>query len=484
MGTPQPFHILNMDRSRSNIVVSRRAVLEESRSEARDELVDDLKEGQIREGVVKNITDYGAFIDLGGVDGLLHVTDLAWRRVNHPSDVLSIGQSVEVQVIRFDKEKERISLGMKQLQQDPWEQVQENYPVGGKFTGRVTNITDYGAFVALEPGVEGLVHVSEMSWTNKNVHPSKVVSTSQEVEVAILDVDTERRRISLGIKQTRENPWISFANEHPPGSEITGTVKNITEFGMFVGLPEDIDGMVHLSDLSWELDGEQAVKDYNVGDEVKVKILDVDTDRERVSLGIKQLEDDPFAEAIEGISQNDVITVVVNKVQDDGIEVTVKDDVTGWIPKHELARERAEQRPDRFAVGDKVDARITNIDRRNRKISLSIKKREIAEEKEAMQKYGSKDSGASLGDILGQALGGAEATESAQEKLIEAEAEESSEQEEEAPETEAEDEEEKAEAEEDEVEEETEKTSDKSDKEDDEKSETAEDNDGDEKEKE
>ena len=411
MGTPQPFLILKMDRSRGNIVVSRRSVLEESRAEARNELVATLKEGQVLQGVVKNITDYGAFIDLGGVDGLLHVTDIAWRRVNHPSEVLQIGQTVEVQVIRFNPETGRISLGMKQLQADPWEGVQYKYPVGARFKGRVTNITDYGAFVELEPGVEGLVHVSEMSWTKKNVHPGKIVSTSQEVEVQVLDVDPDKRRISLGIKQTLGNPWENFVESHPIGTELEGEVKNITEFGLFVGLPGDIDGMVHLSDIAWDRSGEEAIQDFKKGDMVRVKVLDVDVEKERISLGIKQLAEDPFETALAGIRKGQVVTGTVSAVNDGGVEVELPGDVTGFIRKAELARDRSEQRPDRFAVGEKVDAKVMSIDRNARRVTLSIKAYEAEEEKKAMQQYGSSDSGASLGDILGAALRNRQAAE-------------------------------------------------------------------------
>ncbi|MDB5405153.1 MAG: ribosomal protein [Rhodospirillales bacterium] len=404
LGTPQPFQILKMDRSRGNIVVSRRAVLEESRAEARSELVASLKEGQILTGVVKNITDYGAFVDLGGVDGLLHVTDIAWRRINHPSEALHIGQSVKVQVVRFNPETQRISLGMKQLEADPWEGVELKYPAGAKFKGRVTNITDYGAFVELEPGVEGLVHVSEMSWTKKNVHPGKIVSTSQEVEVMVLDVDPQKRRISLGLKQTLANPWEAFVEQAPVGTELEGEVKNITEFGLFVGLPGDIDGMVHLSDLDWSRSGEEAIADFKKGDIVKVKVLDVDVEKERISLGIKQLATDPHEKALSSLKKGDVVTCTVSAVTDGGIEVTVSDGMPGFIRKSDLSRDRSEQRADRFAVGEKVDAKVTAIDKTTRKLSLSIKAKEVDEEKKAMADYGSSDSGASLGDILGAAL--------------------------------------------------------------------------------
>jgi small subunit ribosomal protein S1 len=413
LGTPQPFQILKMDRSRGNIVVSRRAVLEESRAEARSELVASLKEGQVLNGVVKNITDYGAFVDLGGVDGLLHVTDIAWRRINHPSEALHIGQSVKVQVIRFNAETQRISLGMKQLEADPWEGVELKYPANARFKGRVTNITDYGAFVELEPGVEGLVHVSEMSWTKKNVHPGKIVSTSQEVEVQVLDVDPAKRRISLGLKQTMANPWEAFLDAHPPGAELEGEIKNITEFGLFVGLPGEIDGMVHLSDLDWKKPGEQAINDYHKGDMVKVRVLDVDAEKERISLGIKQLQADPLESGAAQIKKGDVVTCTVTGTNDGGVEVEMAGGFPGFIRKSELARDRSEQRPDRFAVGEKVDAKITAFDRVTRKATLSIKAKELDEEKEAMAEFGSSDSGASLGDILGAALSRRERDEKA-----------------------------------------------------------------------
>ncbi len=402
----QPFQVLKMDRRRGNIVVSRRAVLEETRAVQRAELVENLTEGQVLEGVVKNITDYGAFVDLGGVDGLLHVTDIAWRRVNHPTDVLSIGQTVNVQVIKVNQETQRISLGMKQLEADPWDGVEAKYPVDLKIKGRVTNITDYGAFVELEPGVEGLVHVSEMSWTKKNVHPGKIVSTSQEVEVMVLEVDPVKRRISLGLKQCLDNPWSSFMANFPQGTEVEGEIKNITDFGLFVGLDGDVDGMVHLSDLDWNRSGEEAITDYNKGDMVKAVVLDVDPDKERISLGIKQLGGDPF-ESVGDIRRGEVITVTVTNVEENGLEVSVgEEQFSSYIRRSELSRDRAEQRPDRYNVGDKIDARVTQIDKASRRVSLSIKAKEIAEEKEAVEQYGSTDSGASLGDILGAALKG------------------------------------------------------------------------------
>ena len=404
MGTPQPFQILKMDAQRNNIVVSRRAVLEETRSEARSELMANLSEGQVLDGVVKNITDYGAFIDLGGVDGLLHVTDIAWKRINHPSEALQIGETIKVQVIRFNAETQRISLGMKQLEADPWDGVGAKYPTGTKFTGRVTNITDYGAFVELEPGVEGLVHVSEMSWTKKNVHPGKIVSTSQEVEVMVLDTDPDKRRISLGLKQCFDNPWTAFVDKFPVDTEVEGEIKNITEFGLFIGLDGEIDGMAHLSDLSWEKSGEEALADYTKGQVVKAKVLDVDVEKERISLGIKQLSEDPVGSAITEVKKGDVVTCTVSAIVDNGIEVRVNDSVPGFIRKSELSRERSEQRPDRFAAGEKVDAKVTQVDKSGRRLTLSIKAREADEEKQAMKAYGSTDAGASLGDILGAAI--------------------------------------------------------------------------------
>ena len=407
MGTPQPFVLLKMDRARGNIVVSRRSVLEESRAEARTDLIAGLKEGQILAGVVKNITDYGAFVDLGGVDGLLHVTDIAWKRINHPSEMLQIGQQVNVQVIRFNAETQRISLGMKQLESDPWEGVVAKYPAGLRMKGRVTNITDYGAFVELEPGIEGLVHVSEMSWTKKNVHPGKIVSSSQEVEVQILDIDMTKRRISLGLKQCVENPWEQFGSQRKIGDVLSGEIRNITEFGLFVGMSGDIDGMVHMSDIAWDKQGEDAIKAYQKGQVVEVKILDIDIEKERISLGIKQLSSDPFEGVAVNFKKGDVVTCSVSAVQEGGIEVTLGDQsqgFTGFIKRNDLARDRSEQRPDRFAVGEKVDAKITAIEKGSRKVTLSIKAREVEEEKQAMAEYGSSDSGASLGDILGAAI--------------------------------------------------------------------------------
>jgi len=403
MGLKQPFQILKMDRRRGNIVVSRRAILEESRAEQRAEVIAQLAEGQTVDGVVKNITEYGAFVDLGGVDGLLHVTDMAWRRVNHPSEVVTIGETIKVQVIKINKETHRISLGIKQLQADPWDSVERDYPLDSVHKGRVTNITDYGAFVELEAGVEGLVHVSEMSWTKKNVHPGKIVSTSQEVEVMVLEIDSAKRRVSLGLKQTLRNPWEQFAESYPTGTQIEGEVKNITEFGLFVGLDGDIDGMVHLSDLSWDQRGEDAIQEYRKGDIVQAVVSEVDVEKERISLSIKALANDNFSEAVEGVKRGSIVTCEVTSIEDGGIEV-IYNDMKAFIRRSDLARDRADQRPERFQVGDKVDARVTSVDAKTRRLGLSIKAREIAEEKEAVEQFGSSDAGASLGDILGAAL--------------------------------------------------------------------------------
>ncbi|OYW44464.1 MAG: 30S ribosomal protein S1 [Sphingomonadales bacterium 12-68-11] len=413
MDMPQPFQILKMDRRRGNIVVSRRAVLEETRAEQRSELIDKLAEGQVIDGVVKNITDYGAFVDLGGIDGLLHVTDMSYKRVNHPGEVINIGDVVKVQIIRINAETQRISLGMKQLESDPWDGVVAKYPIGAKVSGTVTNITEYGAFVELEAGIEGLVHVSEMSWTKKNVHPGKIVSTSQEVEVIVLEVDSDKRRISLGLKQAQRNPWEEFADTHPVGSTVEGEVKNATEFGLFIGLPGDVDGMVHMSDIAWGISGEDALALHRKGEEVKAVVLDVDVEKERISLGMKQLEKGAPAAGSAGASsgggsgahkRNEVVTVTVLEVRDGGLEVQIGDDgATGFIKRSDLGRDRDEQRPDRFQVGQKLDAMIIGFDR-SKKPNFSVKARQIAEEKQAVEQYGSSDSGASLGDILGEAL--------------------------------------------------------------------------------
>ena len=407
MDIPQPFQILKMDRKRGNIVVSRRAVLEETRAEQRSGLIQSLAEGQIIEGVVKNITDYGAFVDLGGIDGLLHVTDLSYKRVQHPSEMINIGDTVRVQIIRINKDTQRISLGMKQLESDPWDGAGVKYPVGAKLSGRVTNITEYGAFVELEPGIEGLVHVSEMSWTKKNVHPGKIVSTSQEVDVVVLEVDAEKRRISLGLKQAQANPWEAFAAAHPVGSTVEGEVKNATEFGLFIGLDNDVDGMVHMSDIAWGVSGEDALNLHRKGETVQAVVLDIDSEKERISLGMKQVGGDPFVNAAEAgdIRRGAVVTCEVTSVNEGGIEVKIVDtDLTSFIRRADLGRDREEQRPERFSVGQKVDARVTQFDKKAHRVGVSIKAMQIAEEKEAVAQYGSSDSGASLGDILGAAL--------------------------------------------------------------------------------
>lgn len=403
MGVAQPFALLKMDKLRGNIVVSRRAVLEETRAEQRSEMIKNLREGEIVDGTVKNITDYGAFIDLGGVDGLLHVTDISWKRITNPAEVLSVGQVVKVQIIKFNSDTGRISLGMKQLESDPWIGVNEKFPVGTRFKGKISNIADYGVFIELVPGVEGLVHVSEMSWTKKNVHPSKIVSLSQEVEVVVLDVDEAKRRISLGMKQIQENPWKAFADTHKVGDEIEGEVKNMIEFGIFIALNDDIDGMIHTSDLSWDKPGEEAIKDYKKGQMVKAKILDIDVEKERISLGVKQLSDDRGGAKAETLKKGETVTGVVSAIEDGGIEVDV-DGIKGFIKRADLAKDKSEQKPERFAVGEKVDAKVVSFDAKTRKLTLSIKAREVAEDKKAVEEFGSTSSGASLGDILGAAL--------------------------------------------------------------------------------
>ncbi|MBR2136379.1 MAG: 30S ribosomal protein S1 [Alphaproteobacteria bacterium] len=403
MGISQPFQILKMDKVRGNIVVSRRVVLEETRAEARAELIEGIKEGAILDGVVKNITDYGAFIDLGGVDGLLHVTDISWKRIDHPAEVLTVGQNVKVQVIRFNEDTQRISLGMKQLESDPWKEVADKYKVGDVYKGKVTNITDYGAFVELEDGIEGLVHVSEMSWTRKNVHPGKIVSTSEEVEVKVLEVDGDKRRISLGIKQCTPNPWAAYIEEHAVGSVITGKIKNITEFGLFIGLTDEIDGMIHLSDISWEKSGDEAVKDYTKGQEIEAKIIDVDVEKERISLGIKQLSEDSVSQALASLKKGDVVKAIVKSHDDKGVNVDVNG-LTAYIKKADLSKEKASQNPENFNEGDVVEAKITSVDKKNAKIGISIKALEVDEEKKVLEEYSNTTSGSSLGEALGEAL--------------------------------------------------------------------------------
>ncbi len=421
MNIVQPFKILKMDKSRSNIVVSRRSVLDESRAEARTELVSNLTEGQIIAGIVKNITDYGAFIDLGGVDGLLHVTDISWRRINHPNEVLKIGETVNVQVIRYNRETQRISLGMKQLETDPWKNIDLTYKSGQRVTGKVTNITDYGAFVELQPAIEGLIYVTEMSWTKKNLHPSKILSVAQEVEVVVLEVDLSKRRISLGLKQCMDNPWQKLVQDHPVGSVFEGVVKNVTEFGLFVGINDLLDGMVHINDIAWKETTEEALKQFTKGQMLKVKVLDIDPEKERVSLGVKQVDGDPMADAYSSIKKGDVVTCAIAAIDDRGMEVTLSNGLSGYIKKIDIAKDRSEQRTDRFAVGEKIDAKIMTVEKSARKVNLSIKAREMDEEKEALNTYGSSDSGATLGDILGTALSKAKTKKASdsEEELVE-----------------------------------------------------------------
>lgn len=405
MNIDQPFIIVKMDRPRGNIVVSRRAILEQSaNSGQRAELLESLEEGHKVTGVVKNITDYGAFIDLGGIDGLLHVTDLSWRRVDHPSDILTIGSKIEAVVTRYNKETGRVSLGLKQLQNDPWSGVAENFKVGEKVKGKVTNIADFGAFVEIAQGLEGLIYYTELTWTKKNVHPSKVLNIGDEVETLILDIDSEKRRISLGLKQCSDNPWEIFAKNHPIGTEIVGVVRSITEFGLFVGVGETIDGMVHKDDISWEKASDEAIAEFKKGDTVKAVIREVDVERGRVSLSIKHLEKDPFESTTRELKKGAVVTCTVTALQEAGIDVVTAGGTQGFIRKADLSRERAEQRVDRFAEGENVDAIVLNVDKSSRKIILSIKAREIEEEKKAIAEYGGTGSGASLGDILGAAM--------------------------------------------------------------------------------
>jgi small subunit ribosomal protein S1 len=407
MNQTETFMILKMDRARGNIVVSRRAIMEESRADQRAEIIQDLREGVVLKGNVKNITDYGAFVDLGGVDGLLHVTDISWKRINHPSEALQVGQQVEVQVIRFNKDNQRISLGMKQLEKDPWEGSTENLSVGSRHTGKVTNITDYGAFVEISEGIEGLVHVSEMSWSKKTIHPNKLVNQGQDVDVVVLELDAEKRRISLGMKQIIQNPWTDFATSHPEGTDYTGEISNITEFGLFVKLPGEVDGMVHLSDLSWTESGEEALKKYNKGDSITVRVMEIDVEKERVSLSVKALTGDDTSESTTsagGVNKGSVVTGTVTSVKEAGVEVLIGDNIVGFIKKVDLSRDRSEQRPDRFAIGEKLDARVISVEKGGKKVQLSIKAYEVAEERAAIAEFGTAESGASLGGILGQAL--------------------------------------------------------------------------------
>lgn len=405
MGIPQPFRILKMDRKLGNIVVSRKAILEESRSEDREIMLSNIKEGDVLDGVVKNITDYGAFVDLGSVDGLLHVTDISWSRINHPSEVLSFGQDIKVMVIKFNEETKRISLGMKQLDANPWENITEEFPIGRVMSGKINNMADYGVFIELKDGIEGLVHSSEIAWGKSSQNPKKLLSIGQEVEFVILDVDTERHRISLSIKKCQNNPLVKFAEQNPVGSIIKAPIRNITDFGMFVALDESTDGMIHESDISWENDGVELLKNYNKGDEVECKVLNIDIEKDRVALGIKQLTEEPDQiVVVDTYKKNTVVTCVVISTNNDGVEVSVDNDAVGFIKKIDLSAERSEQKSERFAEGDRIDAKIVSIEKGGR-LNLSIKALEIDEREKAIKEYGSTDSGASLGDILGAALG-------------------------------------------------------------------------------
>ncbi len=405
------FKVIKLDKKRNNVVVSRRAVLEESMGEDREKLLETLSEGAIIRGVVKNITDYGAFVDLGGIDGLLHITDLAWRRVKHPSEVLTVGEEVEAKVLKFDQDKNRVSLGIKQLGDDPWEGLGRRYPAGTHLFGKVTNITDYGAFVEIETGIEGLVHVSEMDWTNKNIHPTKVTQLSDEVEVMILEIDEDRRRISLGMKQCKPNPWEEFAMNHKKGDHVTGAIKSITDFGVFIGLPGNIDGLVHLSDLSWTLPGETAVRDFKKGQEIETVVLAIDVERERISLGVKQLEGDPFSNFIAINDKGSIVEGVVKEVEPKGAVIALADgEVEGYLRASELSRDRVEDIRQHLKEGEKISAMIINIDRKNRTINLSVKQKDNADENEALKRIKTENAGSAgvtnLGALLKAKLGG------------------------------------------------------------------------------
>ena len=402
MHKPMEFKIIKIDRIRSNLIVSHRAVLEGDRASRRSEILAALKVGDVMEGIIKNITDYGMFIDLGGIDGLLHITDISWKRVSNPAEMFGVGEKVKVKIINFDSETGRVSLGMKQLEGDPWSNL-DKFRVGEAVMGRVTNLTDYGAFIDLGDGLEGLAHVSELSWTKKNLAPSRILSAGQEIKVQILDIDREKRRISLGVKQCQENPWTAYAGTHKVGDIIEGEVRNITEFGMFVSLTPEMDGMVHLSDLDWAKSGEEAVKAYAKGQTIKAKILEIDVEKERIGLGIKQLSRDSVADSLENLKKGEIATATITEILSDGINVEVGS-VKGFIKSSELSRNRSEQRPDRFATGEKIDAKIIGIDAEKRLLTLSIKAHDIDEEKKIVKEYGSADTGAVLGDILGAVM--------------------------------------------------------------------------------
>jgi small subunit ribosomal protein S1 len=405
-GKELEFKIIKLDQRRNNVVVSRRAVVEQEYSAEREELLKNLQEGMVVKGVVKNLTDYGAFLDLGGIDGLLHITDMAWKRVKHPSEVVNIGDEVDIKVLKFDRERNRVSLGLKQLGEDPWVDLTRRYPEGTRLFGKVTNITDYGCFVEIEDGVEGLVHVSEMDWTNKNVSPGKVVQIGDETEVMILDIDEERRRISLGMKQCQPNPWDDFANSHNKGDRVAGVIKSITDFGVFVGLDGGIDGLVHLSDISWNVAGEEAIRNFTKGDEIEAVVLSVDPERERISLGIKQMDKDPFSNYVAEHAKGSIVTGTVLEVDAKAALIDLGDGVEGTLRASELSRDRVEDARTMLAVGDSVEAKFLGVDRKTRAIALSIKAKETDEEAEAMQDYSSQGSATtSLGDILKQQMG-------------------------------------------------------------------------------
>ena len=398
-GKELEFKVIKLDQKRNNVVVSRRAVMEAANSAERDELLENLQEGQSVKGVVKNLTDYGAFVDLGGVDGLLHITDMAWKRIKHPSEVVEVGQEMDVKVLKFDRERNRVSLGLKQLGEDPWVEITNRYPEGSRVNARITNLTDYGCFAEIEEGVEGLVHVSEMDWTNKNVHPSKIVQLGDELEVMVLDIDQERRRISLGIKQCQQNPWDAFGSQHAIGDKISGSIKSITDFGIFIGLAGNIDGLVHLSDISWNETGEEAVRNYKKGDEIETVILSIDPDRERISLGIKQLEEDSFSIYVGEADKGTIVTGEVTEVDAKGAVVKLNEEVDGYIKVADLSRERVEDARSVLSVGEKVAAKIVAIDRKTRSIGLSIKAKDMDDEKEAVQSLKQQDNAASPGTI-------------------------------------------------------------------------------------
>lgn len=403
-GKELDFKVIKLDQKRNNVVVSRRAVLEQANSEERDELLASLQEGMAVKGIVKNLTDYGAFVDLGGVDGLLHITDMAWKRIKHPSEIVNVGDEIEVKVLKFDRDRNRVSLGLKQLGEDPWIKITNRYPEGTRVKAKVTNLTDYGCFAELEEGVEGLVHVSEMDWTNKNIHPSKVVNVGDEIEVMVLDIDEERRRISLGVKQCQENPWDAFGKQYAKGGKITGKIKSITDFGIFIGLEGGIDGLVHLSDISWNEAGEEAVRAYKKGDEIETVILAIDPERERISLGIKQLAEDPFSAYVAQNDKGSIVKGTVKEVDAKGAVITLADDVEASLKASEISRDRVEDARNALSVGDEVEAKITNIDRKNRSIILSVKAKDVDEEKAAIKEHSTKQdeqsTPATIGDLI------------------------------------------------------------------------------------